>query len=313
MWLEWRSDFKYTEPNVVALGMFDGVHVGHQALLSRCREAAIAKGLRAAVYTFSTHPQAIFSVAPGMLSTPGEKAYLMQQAGMDAVIMPPFTREIASMQPVEFIQDLRARIPFEHVVVGYNYTFSKNRSGDVELLTQLGREMGFEVDIVQPVQMEGEPISSTRVREALAKGDDQLAAKLLERFYSVAGRVETGKKLASKLGFPTANIRVPAEKVIPLHGVYATRIRVAGQWLDAVTNVGTNPTTDGDHAPIRIETHIPGFVGDIYGQWVRIAFVKRMRDELRFNSVEELRNVVQQDIRDSRVIHREYRGVYPQR
>lgn len=304
MWLERRSVFQYPYAAVVALGMFDGVHLGHEALLKHCRQAARAQHLHALAYAFSTHPQALLGKAPQMLSTPGEKAVRMAQLGMDAVLMPPFTREIARMQAADFITLLQQRVPVRRVVIGFNHRFGAGRKGDAEMLARMGRSLGFTVDVLEPVQMQGKPVSSTRVRQALSQGDAALAARLLGRDYSVAGRVENGKRLASKLGFPTANITVPALKQIPLCGIYASRIRVAGQWLDAVSNVGVNPTTDPMDSPVRIETHIPGFVGDIYGQWVRVDFVRRLRDEIRFDSLDQLRSQVMRDIRAAQAVHR---------
>lgn len=305
MWLERRENFEYPHESVLALGMFDGVHLGHEALLNRCLQAAKQDKIHALAYTFSTHPQALFTTAPKMLSTPGEKTSRMADLGLNAVLMPPFSRSIAQLEAEEFIAMLLHCVPVRRLVVGFNYTFGAQRKGDAQMLKRFGQSKGFAVDVMEPVLLDGAPISSTRVREAIDLGNVSLASNLLGRPYSVSGVVENGKHLASKLGFPTANIAAPKLKQIPLCGIYASRIRVAGQWLDAVTNVGVNPTTDPKDTPVRLETHIPGFVGDIYGQRVRISFLQRLRDETKFDSVEQLRDQVMVDIQAAQAVHRQ--------
>ncbi|HWQ59191.1 MAG TPA: bifunctional riboflavin kinase/FAD synthetase [Clostridia bacterium] len=269
----------------VALGTFDGVHPGHAAILARAVEAARKDGLDPLVYTFSHHPMAAFGKQPPLLMT--DEARLEALGAFCAVAADDFTPQFAAMEPRAFLEMLVFRFHMRRAVAGYNYTFGKNGTGDTALLSALGRELGFAVDVVQPVLFLGEPLSSTRIRAALEAGEVALAAKMLQRPYALAGTVAPNKGIGRSIGFPTANLTDIEGLVLPKDGVYATRAAVCGKTYAGVTNVGSNPTVGGEKT--TVETHLIGFSGDIYGETLRIEFVERLRGEMKFDGLEALR------------------------
>ena len=292
--LEGTDRMEKLTPAVVALGMFDGVHIGHRALISRAVEEA--KSLRAepAVFTFSNHPMDVLGGSVRLLSSMKERNAMLRALGIRELVSEPFTCQLAALEPEAFVDLLQARWDVKALVAGYNYTFGSRGLGTPETLERIGRERGFNVLVVPPVLYENEPVSSTRVREAVERGDMALAGALLGRRYSLSGRVIKNKRIGRRIGFPTANIEPEERRALPPDGVYATIACVGGAAYRAVTNVGTNPTVNGDK--LSIETHILDFDADIYGEILTVAFHSFLRGEIKFGSVEEMKRQIEKDV-----------------
>ena len=285
------------EPAVVALGMFDGVHLGHRALMSRLQEEAKLLHAIPAVYTFSNHPLEVLGGNVRLLSGIRERNMLLRSLGVEELESVPFTREMAALSPEAFVDLLSAKWDVRGLVVGYNYTCGDRGAGTPETLREIGKRRGFSVSVVEPVLLEGEPVSSTRIREAVERGDITLANRLLKRRYTLSGTVVQNKRIGSRIGFPTANIDANPKRVIPADGVYATFASVDGGMYRAVTNIGTNPTVNGEK--LTIETHLIDFHADIYGQALSISFRKRMRGELMFDSLDALKEQIRLDVEEA--------------
>ncbi len=281
-------------PAVVALGMFDGVHLGHRALMARLTDEA--KRLRAvpAVFTFSNHPLDVLGGNVSMLSGVRERNQMLLALGAEQVESVPFTRELAALSTEEFVDLLAEHWEIRALVVGYNYSCGARGAGTPETLKEIGSRRGFSVIVVSPVLYEGEPVSSTRIREALERGDVELARKLLRRRYTLCGKVVQNKRIGRRIGFPTANIDPELKRVIPAEGVYATYAFLRGSAFRAATNIGSNPTVHGEK--LSIETHLIDFDADIYGETLTVAFRKRLRDEETFESVDAMREQIRADV-----------------
>lgn len=282
------------QPAVVALGMFDGVHLGHRALITRLLEEA--KRLRAVpvVFTFSNHPLEVLGGNVRMISGIRERNMMLRSLGAEEVESVPFTREMAHLSTEQFIDLLNEKWNVRGLVVGYNYTCGDRGTGTPETLREIGSVRGFSVSVVDPVLFEGESVSSTRIREAVERGDVSLAEALLKRRYTLTGTVVQNKRIGRRIGFPTANIEADLRRVIPADGVYATFAFVGGVVYRAVTNIGTNPTVHGSR--LTIETHLLDFNADIYGQQLTIAFRKRLRGEAMFDSLDALKEQIRLDV-----------------
>jgi riboflavin kinase/FMN adenylyltransferase len=309
-------------PTAVTIGVFDGVHRGHRALLERVAREAAARGIAAGAITFDRHPVRVLRPGshPRMLCTLSERVELLGEAGMDFVLVLPFTPRLSRMRAEEFavkvlLEEVSARV----IVVGANFRFGHRAAGDAELLTRLARPRGVDVEAV-PLDAEGgEVISSTRIRAALAEGDVATAARLLGRPFAVTGHVVVGDRRGrSLLGVPTANLRVPARLALPAKGIYAGHAEIgrggAGEaavggeaarggkgpagLLPAVSNVGTNPQFGG--VPLRVEAHLLDFDADLYGRRLRVTFEHRLRDEAVFPDVAALAAQIREDIRRAR-------------
>jgi riboflavin kinase/FMN adenylyltransferase len=285
---------------VVAIGNFDGVHRGHQALIDRCRQKAV-QDEQLAVLTFEPLPEAYFrpEQAPARLSTVYQKLQLLRNAGVDLVWLMRFGRELAELSARQFVRDVLVRdLSAGCVVVGEDFRFGHKRSGDVALLKVLGRELGFSVEIVPAVLSANQRISSSGIRKMLAAGDFSTAATWLGRPFRMEGHVVRGAKLGRKLGFPTANLKIRAHPE-PLHGVFAVFVRTtAGAWLPAVSNLGWRPVVDGKE-PL-LEVHFFDFDKDLYGQRLEVQFVAKLRDELDFASIDHLVIQMKQDEAEAR-------------
>ena len=288
------------EPAVIALGMFDGVHLGHRALMSRLQEEAKLLHAIPAVYTFSNHPLEVLGGSVRLLSGIRERNMLLRSLGAEELESVPFTREMASLSPEAFVDLLSAKWDVRGLVVGYNYTCGDRGAGTPETLREIGSRRGFTVSVVEPVLLEGEPVSSTRIREAVERGDITLANRLLKRRYTLSGTVVQNKRIGSRIGFPTANIDANPKRAIPADGVYATFASVDGGMYRAVTNIGTNPTVNGEK--LTIETHLIDFHADIYGQPLSILFRKRMRGELMFDSLDALKEQIRLDVEEAELL-----------
>ena len=281
-------------PAVVALGMFDGVHLGHRALIGQTVAEANRLGAKPVVFTFSNHPMEVLGGGVRLLSSIPERDDLLRALGAEEVASVAFTRELAALSAEQFVDLLLERWDVHALVVGYNYTCGVRGAGTPETLAEIGKTHGFSVLVVPPVLLEGASVSSTRVREALEQGDVELAQRMLKRRYTLAGTVIENRRIGRRIGFPTANIAPETNRVIPKDGVYATVACVNGASYCAVTNIGTNPTVHGDH--LTIETHMIDFDADIYGERLTVAFRKYLRGELMFSSLDELKEQIRQDI-----------------
>lgn len=285
----------------VTIGTFDGVHLGHRALIARATATGAAEGLDSVVVTWDRHPLMTLrpEVAPPLLSSPERKMELLTTTGVDRVAVIPFTEELSRWSPERFVDEVLVQsLSARAVFVGEGWRFGHKRAGDVELLQKLGEENGFEATAVDLSSGEGATVSSSRIREAVAHGDVDLAERLLGRPFDLDGEVRHGDDRGTELGFPTANIDLDPHLAHPARAVYAGRARVGESWFAAATNVGVNPTFGGDPevTPVRIETFLLDFSGDLYGEVLRVEFWARLRDELRFASVSDLIAQMHRDV-----------------
>ena len=294
---------------VVALGNFDGVHLGHAALLAETRRQAAERGGESVVLTFDPHPARLLSprLAPPLITTTERKLALIAERGIDACVVEPFDRALAALGPEEFVDEVLVRaLGARAVCVGYDFTFGKDRAGRVETLRALGASRGFDVTVIPPFSVDGIVCSSTKVREFVLEGQVTGAALLLGRDFSIDGEVVRGAGRGRTIGVPTANAR-PLTELLPQRGVYAGWVRLPAPWdqvHDAAINVGENPTFNATGgAAVTIEPHLLDFSGaDLYGSRIEVAFTQRLRDERRFSSVEELVAQIRQDIEAARQV-----------
>jgi riboflavin kinase/FMN adenylyltransferase len=291
---------------VLTIGNFDGLHVGHRAIMRTVIARARALDGEAVVYTFDPHPRKVLQPegAPGLLTTMEQKLEILAELGVDDVVVEPFDSEFASIAPERFVrQHIHGRIHPVEVYVGYDFHFGKDREGSMKLLTELGPHLGFSVTIIPEVTLEDRDVNSTRIRALLAEGEVEVARRLLDRPYTVRGRVVEGDHRGRTLGFPTANL-APENEVLPRSGVYAGRVRILDEpgapWHPAVVNVGRRPTFKPED-PVLAEAHLLDFEGDLYGRRVDLAFALRLRDERRFPDVEALRAQIARDADEARV------------
>lgn len=282
---EWRGG-----GTAVALGTFDGVHRGHQRLIERAVQAARGQGLSAVVSTFDVHPLSLLcpKQTPLLLNDNPQKARLMAQMGVDALVFNRFTREFAERSPEEYIERMVRALHPAYVVAGYNYSFGARGAGNAGLLDKMQQSMGYRLLITEPVVIDERPISSTWVRESLAQGDLRQTERLLGRPYDLLGQVIDGKHMGRKLGFPTANLRLPQGRALPLNGVYVAELKIEGQevFLPAVLNQGKHPTLPQGGA--TIEVHVLNYHGNLYGKQVWVRYRKFLRPERTFDSVQAL-------------------------
>ncbi len=283
-------------PVVLTLGVFDGLHLGHQLIISRVVERARALRAVPTVLTFDPHPRAVLhpESAPPLLQTFDQKVEAFGVLGVEQTIVVRFTREFAEVRAEEFLRDVvYERLHAREVYLGRGFAFGRGREGDINLLRRVSGELGFFADEVPEVRLRGQRISSSRIRELLAAGRVNLARRMLGRPYGVEGRVVRGHERGRTIGFPTANLR-PANRVIPRRGVYVTATLIDGSWRRSVTNVGVRPTFKDESEP-SVETYVMDWGGDLYGDVVRVRFLHRLRDERRFSGVEELKEQINRD------------------
>lgn len=283
---------------VLALGMFDGMHIGHKKLIETAVRLASKDALEPAVFTFSEHPQKLFGANVARLCDNEERIALMRKLGARRIEQAEFTRELASLSPEKFLDMLEERMQPHTIVAGFNYTFGKNKSGNTELLTKLAVKKGIGAAVIPPVNFANKPVSSTRIRELIEKGDVQNAQLMLGRTYTLSGTVIQSNRIGRTIGFPTANFLPNAERAIPQDGVYISMAKVAGDMLPSVTNIGSNPTVGGKTR--MIETHIFDFDGDIYGAEITVFFVKRLRGVKSFSGLDELKAQIAADSKTAR-------------
>ena len=283
-------------PLHLAIGVFDGVHVGHQALIRGVADRAKREGATPVAATFDPLPIEVLApgAPPSALSDIDERAELLENAGARSVVVFRFTREFAALTPSEFVERLASAGEVRHVCVGEDFQFGRDRAGDLATLKQLCGTRGITVDLAPPVTLDGAVVSSTRIRNALLAGDIATASRLLGRAYSVTGVVEHGDKRGRALGFPTMNLDVPHNRLLPRDGIYAAWALVNGKRVMAASSLGVRPTFGGGAR--RLEAFLLDWSGDAYGDRVRVVFVERLRDELRFANAAELAAQIAKDV-----------------
>lgn len=267
---------------IVCFGAFDGYHRGHFRLFEKSREMARALGADWLPVTFEPHPRFVLGGLTARLFSRAEKSFLRRNFGVPEPYEIPFTRELAGTEPGEFLDGLRARFPVEGVVVGADFRFGRDRSGDGDFLRGYCARRGVALRLVPQLELGGLPVSSTRARECVERGEAEEAAALLGYPYFICSRVIRGQMRGRTLGYPTANIGVPPAKLLPGEGVYACAALRAGRWYPAAVSVGRNPTFM-ENAGVRVEAHLSGFGGDLYGRPLFLAFLSRLRDMERFS------------------------------
>lgn len=295
-----RREFKNP---VLTIGNFDGVHLGHQRIFRQVTEKAGEINGESIVYTFEPHPVELLAPEhkPLLITSPGEKLRLIEEQGIDVVICAHFSPQFAKQTPEDFVKSiLYDQIKIRHLLVGHDYTFGKDRRGNIAMLMDLGKKLGFNVEVVEALRVGGAVVSSTRIRELIQKGAVPEAAQMLGRNYLLSGRVIHGHGRGSRqLGFPTANLK-PEGALFPKPGIYATWTYHEGRKYAGVANLGWNPTFHDQK--FSIEIHILNFNRDIYGEPLRVEFVERLRDEITFRSPEELIAQIKKDISRAKAV-----------
>lgn len=285
------DEISHDDRSVVTVGTFDGVHRGHQAIIEYLLHRAEEQSGTSTLISFDPHPRAVVHGEEiPLLTTVGERADLLEDLGLDRFVVVPFTRQFAQLSPDEYVQEVLVdRVGIREITVGYDHRFGKGRSGDVDLLRELGDQHGFAVDVIPPQEVDHDVVSSSTIRRKLREdGDVAGAADLLGRFYRLEGVVARGEGRGRQLGYPTANLAlVDARKLVPKRGVYATRITLPdGEQRTGMMNIGRRPTFD--EMDVTVEVHLLDFDGDLYGERLSVQFLQRLRDEQKFESAEAL-------------------------
>jgi riboflavin kinase/FMN adenylyltransferase len=293
---------------IITIGNFDGVHLGHQTIFRTLRERAREVGGTSVVLTFDPHPLKILAPqhCPPLITPTAKKLSLVQACKLDVVVCLPFTKELANLTPIAFVEDVLVGVfGIQEIYVGYDFAFGKGRQGTISLLQQLGNRYGFRVSMVEPIAVDGKVVSSSSIRQWVQQGEVDEAAILLGRLYSLGGRVVEGYQKGRELGFPTANVHSTYE-LIPQRGVYAVLVDWQGQRYEGVANIGYNPTFG--RAQLSIEIHLFDFAQQLYGETVEVHFVKKIRDERAFPSVADLITQIGQDVDVARTLLTAYRA-----
>ncbi|HEV8590137.1 MAG TPA: bifunctional riboflavin kinase/FAD synthetase [Pyrinomonadaceae bacterium] len=291
------NNAEIARPTVLTLGVFDGLHLGHQLIIKTVVERARAVNAVPTVITFEPHPRAVLhpESAPPLLQTLDQKIEAMGVLGIEQTIVIHFDKQFSQIRAEDFLRDVVVdRLHAKEVYLGRGFFFGHNREGNIELLRKVSARLGFFADEVPEVRLRGTRIGSTRIRELLQQGHVNLARRMLGRPYGVEGPVVRGAARGVTLGFPTANIQ-PHNRVVPLGGVYVTATLIEGHWRRSVTNIGVRPTF-GDATGSSVETHVMNWSGDLYGDVLRVRFLHRLRDEKRFGSIDELKSQIECDV-----------------
>jgi riboflavin kinase/FMN adenylyltransferase len=292
-----------TQGAYLTIGNFDGVHRGHQALVSRMVQAAHDAGCLAGLLTFDPHPLAVLrpDVPLAYLTSADERAEVLTALGLDFVLVLPFSRQVAAQSAAEFMGTLAGNIPLRTLWIGPDFALGRGREGNTARLSEIGAQLGYRVQVVPPFDWQGQPVRSTRVRTLLGEdGDASQAAELLGRPYQAWGTVTTGAQRGRTIGFPTANLMLPAGRLVPANGVYACWAWREARGIPAVVNVGVRPTFDNAHR--SIEAFLLNFSGDLYGETMGLSFVRRLRGEQRFSGIDALVQQIEADVASARSV-----------
>ncbi len=285
----------------LTVGVFDGVHRGHQQLIDQLTAGAHKNGAPAVVVTFDPHPSKFFGRGEiKLLTLPGERAKLLGDLGVDVVITHPFDMELANVAAFDFMKRLKTQLGLDRLILGYDSTLGKNREGNAARLTEIGLELGYVVETVSAISDESGVISSTEIRKLVSVGKVEEAARLMDHPYRLQGLVAHGDQRGRRIGFPTANLNYAREKVIPAGGIYACWGHVRDSVHKAAINVGTNPTFTPDNQTMNVEAYLLDFDQEIYDETVTLEFVSRLRDELKYDSVEALVEQIGRDVEQTR-------------
>jgi riboflavin kinase/FMN adenylyltransferase len=288
----------------LAIGFFDGVHLGHQQIIRQTMTDARQHGALALVITFDQHPNSVVAPArvPPLIYSLPQKLRAIESLGPEALLLIHFDKAFSQKSGEAFIRELAAAWRgIQSICVGANFVFGHKRGGNVELLKQLGTELKFVVHGMSAVSLDRKPVSSTRIREAIRAGELDLASQMLGRAYSIAAPVVEGDKLGRQLGFPTANLNATG-LALPPSGVYTAHVLVRGKTHQAVLNIGTRPTLENPNPTVRVEAHLLDFTGELYGEELEIVFAEKLRDERKFPSLDELKAQIARDIDQARAI-----------
>jgi riboflavin kinase/FMN adenylyltransferase len=296
------SEFEAKRDTLLTIGVFDGVHPGHKHLLAQLTRLARKLGIASMVVTFRNHPQEVLPPQHSLplLTSYEQRVELLKEEGVDEVIGLTFTPHLAQFSPEEFLGLLKKYLRMRGLVVGPDFALGRNREGDVNTLTQLGKAQDFSVTVVSPLEIGGEVVSSTAIREALAEGDMKRVQRLLGRPFSIRGEVVAGSGRGAKLGFPTANVNTGVALAMPPQGVYVSRAHVAGPSYPALTNIGVAPTFGGNQR--TVEVHIIDYDDDLYGKEISVDLINRLRGEKKFETPEALKKQMAEDLRQGRIM-----------
>jgi riboflavin kinase/FMN adenylyltransferase len=296
------AEFSPEKDTLLTIGVFDGVHRGHQRLIAELIKQAVQKRLLSGVITFRQHPEDILT--PGktlpFLTDIETRMKLLRDEGVNFIVPLSFTARLAELGARQFISLLQKHLKMRGLVIGPDFALGKRREGDIDTLKKLSTEMGFSLTIVPPLKINGEIVSSTTIRKAMANGDMKKVRELTGRYFSLYGRVVTGAGRGESLGFPTANLDVNSGQALPPDGVYAGLARVNGKVYQSMTNIGKNPTFG--NAQRTIETFLLDYNGDLYGRELSVEFVARLRDEKKFKNADELKKQLNEDMERGRII-----------
>lgn len=296
------SRIKPGKDSLLTVGVFDGVHLGHQILLSELKSRAQQQGLLSGVVTFQSHPRRLLQPSNKLpfLNDVDDRLEKIRNLGIDLVVAIPFTIETARLSARDFVALLQKYLKMKGLVVGPDFALGREREGNIAQLQQLSREMGFTLDIIKPVGIGSEVVSSTLLRNTLFQGDVRKAARLLGQPFYLKGRVIPGTHHGLDLGFPTANLEIHPGQALPADGVYVTTTEIAGKSYNSVTNIGNRPTFGNN--PQTVETYVLDFNGDLYGQVIKVSFIERLRNEVRFKSLDELSEQIKKDVAQARAL-----------
>ena len=290
-------EFHIDEPTVITFGKFDGLHRGHEMLMEHLDKVAEAYGLQRVVFTFDIPPRKqMQDESAKVLTTNEEKRYIFEQRGIDYLIECPFTKEVMCMEPEKFIEWITKALSVRYMVVGDDFCFGHNRSGNHKVLKEFEKKYGYQTMVFQKMQEDHRDISSTFVREEIAAGDMKKANHLLGYPYFLFSKVVHGNQIGRKMGIPTINMCFPEEKLLPKNGVYVTQTMISGKTYRSVSNIGCKPTISQDN-PVGVETYILDFDGELYDKVIQVSFLDYIREEKRFDSLTELQRQIEQDIK----------------
>jgi riboflavin kinase/FMN adenylyltransferase len=287
---------------LLTIGVFDGVHLGHKYLISRLKELARQQGLLSGVITFRQHPQEVLSPQTKLpfLTDLDQRAKLLKNEGVGAIIPLSFTPELAQLSPGQFLGILKKHLRMRGLVIGPDFALGRNREGNIDTLRRLGQEMGFSITVVLPMIIDGEVVSSTAIRKALAEGDVKRVQNLIGHPFRLHGRVMAGARRGVELGFPTANLDISPQQALPAEGVYVSRAQIDDQAHPAMTNIGQRPTF-GENQRV-VEVYLLDYHGDLYGQELAIDIIERLRDEKKFDTPEQLKKQIAEDVKQGTAI-----------
>jgi len=286
---------KKQKKSIITIGIFDGVHHGHQRIIKDVNKKARRAGLKSHLVTFYPHPVDFFGNKKISLTTLDEKIALLDELGLEALSVIKFTKKFAQLLPGEFIRKYILPLHPHEIIVGSNHTFGKNASGNIELLKKFGKKYGFKVSIAKLKKKNKTNINSTLIRELILLGRIEKAEEFLGRKYSIFGKVVKGRGIGRKLGFPTANLKVSGNKLLPGPGVYLTKTLVKKKYYSSLTNIGFAPTF-GKQNVLSVEVFLKDFKKNIYGTTLKVIFLKKIRDEKKFGSEEALKKQIKKDV-----------------